>query len=159
MGDSIFNDRPTFQQLSDACAQVGFTASYCNIGDNDPNATIPRNYGRGPANFTFNLGIDKTFGFGGKAVARSENSSGRRGRRGGRRGGNVFGGRRGVRGGGERKPYNITFGIRLRNLFNTNNVNNPVGNINSSLFGSSTSSSGGFRGGPRRIEFRTRFRF
>ena len=157
-GDSIFNDRPTFQQLSDACAQVGFTASYCDIGGNDPNATIPRNLGRGPSSFTMNLGIDKTFGFGGKPAAQGDNSSGRR--RGGRRGGNVFGGRRGGRGGGERKPYNLTFGIRLRNLLNTNNVGNPVGNINSSLFGQSTGSGGGrFGGGARRVEFRTRFRF
>jgi len=160
-GDSIFNDRPTFQQLSDACAQVGFTASYCDIGGNDPNATIPRNLGRGPSSFTMNLGIDKSFGFGGKAVAQGENSSGRGGRRGGRRGGNVFGGGRGGRGGGERKPYNISFGVRFRNLLNTNNVGNPVGNINSSLFGQSTGSGGGgrFGGGARSVEFRTRFSF
>ncbi|NNF00365.1 MAG: hypothetical protein HKN25_15195 [Pyrinomonadaceae bacterium] len=160
-GDSIFNDRPTFQQLSDACAQVGVTASYCDLGDNDPNATVPRNYGRGPSSLTVNLGIDKTFGFGGKPAVQGENSTrrGRGGRRGGRRGGNVFGGGRGGFGGGERKPYNITFGVRLRNLFNINNVGNPVGNINSSLFGTSTGGIGGWGGGARRIEFRTRFRF
>lgn len=167
-GDSIFNDRPTFAELSDACLANGITASWCDTAGNDPNAIIPRNFGRGPSFFTINLGIDKNFGFGGSgdtAQSQSSNSSGRGGRRGGRRGGNVFGGgRRGSSRGGGRSPYNLSVGLRFRNLLNTNNQNAPVGTISSNLFGQSTDTIGGFgrggsSGGNRTVELRLRFRW
>ncbi len=161
-GDSIFNDRPTFAQLEDACNRNGITESWCDVSGNDPNAIVPRNFGRGPGSLNVNLSIDKTFGWGNSASSdRSDPNIGRGGRRGGRRGG-MFGGRggRGGFGGRDRKPYEFTLGVRFRNLLNTNNLNNPVGNINSPLFGQSTNIQGGFRGGgPRTVEFRTRFRW
>ncbi len=175
-GDSIFNDRPTFGQLNDACIERGLTDSWCNVSGENPNATIPRNYGRGPSLFTVNLGIDKNFGFGGSGTASGDQTSGggdRGGRGGGglvRRGGGGGGGRGpgGMFGGGnERKPYNLSVGVRFMNLLNTNNANSPVGNINSPLFGQSTNTVGAFGRGPggggaggnRRVEFRTTFRW
>ncbi len=165
-GDSIFNDRPTFAQLNTRCNELGLTSSFCDTSGEDPNAILPVNYGRGPGFFTINFSLDKTFGFG-KSANRSggNNQSARRGsRRGGRFGG--FGGRRGrggFFGGGDRKPYNLTVGVRFYNLLNRNNPNSPVGNLNSPLFGQSTNTAGSFgRGGSsgnRRIEFRTRFRW
>ena len=161
-GDSIFNDRPTFGQLADACLRTGITESWCDVSGFDPNETIPRNFGRGSGRVIVNLSLSKTFGFGNSGVAPSSDSSAQSGRGRGRRGrGNVFGGGRRGRGGfggGERKPYNFTVGLRFRNLLNKTNVNNPVGNINSPLFGQSTSTLGRF-GGPRTIEIQTRFRW
>jgi hypothetical protein len=172
-GDSIFNDRPTFGQLADACFENGLNATWCDVAGEDPNSIIPRNYGRGPSSFTVNLGIDKNFGFGGggsssdQAGGQTGGGGGGRGGRGGGRGGI---GRRGgggggmFGGGGERKPYNLSFGVRIMNLLNTNNANTPVGNINSPQFGESTNTAGFFgrgggSGGNRRVEFRTTFRW
>jgi hypothetical protein len=168
-GDSIFNDRPTFGELSTRCSELALTSSWCDVAGYSADATLPRNFGRGPAFFTVNLGLDKTFGFG-KVGGDSDSASGEgargggmpgMGRRGGGgRGGGMFGG-----GGGERSRYNLTVGVRFSNLLNTNNANTPVGNLSSSLFGQSTNTAGGFgrgggnSGGNRSIEFQTRFRF
>lgn len=164
-GDSIFNDRPTFAELGNACQTNGLSASWCNVGGYDPNAIVPRNFGRGPSFTTVNLSIDKTFGFGGSnSDSADSDEAGGGGRRGGRRGGgNVFGGGRGgFGGGGERKPYNLRVGLRFSNLFNTNNMNSPVGNISSDRFGQSTNTIGGFgrgggSGGNRRADLSLRF--
>ncbi|MEZ5306610.1 MAG: carboxypeptidase regulatory-like domain-containing protein [Pyrinomonadaceae bacterium] len=171
-GDSIFNDRPTFGELASACQARGLTADWCNVSGYDANAIIPRNFGRGPAFATVNLSIDKTFGFGGKGDSAPANSGGdsgggdRGGRSGGRggRGGMMMGGPFGGFGGGERKPYNLTVGVRINNLLNTNNPNSPVGTISSALFGESTNTIGGFGrggggGGNRRVDLSLRFRW
>lgn len=172
-GDSIFNDRPTFGQLNDACVANGLTNTFCDVSGENFDEIIPRNYGRGPSLFTVNLGIDKTFGFGktsgGSTTQTAEGGGagpgGPGGGRGGGRGGRGGGGRGGFGGGGnERSPYNLTVGVRINNLLNTNNANTPVGNINSALFGQSTNTAGSFgrgggSGGNRQIEFRTSFRF
>ncbi len=160
-GDSIFNDRPTYGQLASACSLGGITDSWCDVSGNDPNDIIPRNFGRGPSSLTVNLSLDKTFGFG-KTASQSAGQAqdGNRRGRGGRRGGFGRGGRRGGFGGGsERKPYNLTLGVRFRNILNTNNKGNPVGNITSPFFGEPVNGLSGFGGQARRIEFRTRFRW
>jgi hypothetical protein len=65
-----------------------------------------------------------------------------------------------------RRPYNLNLGISFNNLFNTVNLGTPVGNVASSRFGQSTSTSGGFGGfgggggggaANRRIEVQARF--
>jgi hypothetical protein len=58
---------------------------------------------------------------------------------GGGRGG--FGGRGG--GGGGSGRYNLTFNVDARNIFNKVNLNNPVGNLSSPLFGQANSIAGG----------------
>ncbi len=186
-GDFIFNERPTFGQLAARCAELGLTASYCNIGSNDPGAIIPRNYGQAPGYFAVNMRVSRNFGFGGgKTVDTAANGQGGRNGRGGNRGGG--GGNRGGEGGGgggriaggpgmmmggfgggsdARKPYNLNVGVNFTNIFNNVNLNAPVGALNSNRFGQSTGIAGGFGGfggggGPtaaqnRKIELQLRF--
>jgi Carboxypeptidase regulatory-like domain len=178
-GDLLFTERPTFAQLNTRCNQLGLTNSFCDISNvADPNATIPRNYGRGPSFFSFNLGLSRTFGFGGERnVATTTTNPTTQGgvqnpvggnRRGGgganRGGGNRGGGGGGLGGGGTDSPYNLTVGVQISNLFNNVNLNTPVGNLISSRFGQSTSTAGGFgfgggggNSGNRRVELQVRF--
>lgn len=160
-GDTLFTERPTFGELADACTRWGVAASYCDVAGEDPNAVIPRNYGQSPKYFAVNLRLGKNFGFGRspEAVAVADGQAGRqrpggggipgaggRGPGGGGRGpgGGGRGGFGGGGGGGERKPYNLNLGISFNNLLNNVNFGSPVGNITSSRFGQSTSTSGGF---------------
>jgi hypothetical protein len=181
-GDSLQTERPTFAQLNARCNQLGLTNSFCDISDaDDPNAIIPRNYGRGPAFFSVNMNFSKTFGFGGekKAVATTtetpatvgQNPVGGGNRRaGGGGGGGNRGGGGGNRGGGagfgggSDSPYNLTLGLQVTNLFNNVNLGTPVGNLSSSRFGQATSTAGGFgfgggggNSGNRRVELQMRF--
>ena len=183
-GDSLFTERPTYAQLNTRCNELGLINSYCNVGGQDPNAIIPRNYAQGPKYFNVNLRVGKNFGFGGgETVARNDQQgAGRQGdaNRGGGIPGAGGGGGRGGDGGGrggfgggfggggnERKPYNLNVGLNFNNLFNNVNYGTPIGNLSSSRFGQSTSISGGFGGfggggggaANRRIELQMRFSF
>ena len=45
--DSLFFERPTFAQLNIRCQELALTNSFCDMtGVSDPNAFIPRNYGK-----------------------------------------------------------------------------------------------------------------
>jgi hypothetical protein len=179
-GDTNFTERPTFGQLSTACTRLKLTSGFCNVGSNDPNAVIPRNWAQGPASFSLNMRLSKTIGFGkAPAVATNGNGGGNRGNRGGggvpnlgigggRGGGGPRGGG-GFGGGDTRKPYNLNFGVNVTNLLNNVNFANPVAVLSSSRFGQfiSTGSSGfgGFGGGGgnsgpnRTVELFARFSF
>lgn len=156
-GDTLFTERPAF--ATDLLKPGVIVTKY---GAFDPNPApgqelIPRNYATGPSLFTVNLGISKTFSFGGSrgnnnAAAGGAPEGGRRGGGGGGRGG---GGRRGgggggfggggMRGGGSSDSrYNLTFSVQIQNLLNHTNEGVPVGNLSSSLFGLSRSTAGGF---------------
>jgi hypothetical protein len=191
--DTLFLERPTFGQLAARCATLKLNASYCNIGSNDPNAVLPRNWGVGPPSFSVNLRLSKTVGFG-KAPARvatngngGADGAGGRGNRGGGGGGRAGGGfpggggpgggGGGPRGGGggggffgggeTRKPYNLNFGVNVTNLLNNVNLSAPFGTLNSTRFGQSLSTAGGFGGfggggggsWNRRVELFMRFSF
>lgn len=178
-GDGFANERPTYGQLQEVCGELGLTNSYCNIGGNNPLSVIPRNYGEGPGSVTFNLSARKNFGFGKTAAQRAGNAGGGQGGPGGGGGmvmmgggpggggGGMMRGMGGFGGGGDvRRPYNLSVGINVNNLFNIVNLGNPIGSINSDRFGQSTSTGGGFGGfggfgggnGPnRRIELNMRF--
>ncbi len=173
-GDTVFTERPTYAALNTACVSRNLTGSFCDLGGiaNPLTAIIPRNYGRGPSSFNFNLRVGKTIGFGGaktSAVAGTPTegqSGGIPGIGGGRPGGGGGGGRPGFGGfGGGREgnsPYNLTLGLQFFNLLNNVNFNTPIGNLTSSRFGQSTSTTGGFFGGNsgnRRIELQARFSF
>ena len=167
-GDGQFAERPTFGQLNARCAALNLTASFCNIGSNDPNAIIPRNYGQGPNYFSVNLRLSKTFGFG-KTIGEKTAGGGRNGGGGGGGipggmiGGPGGGGRDGGGGGGRgpgggfggfgggsndtRKPYNLNVGINFNNLFNNVNFGQPIGSLSSNRFGQSISTAGGGFGG------------
>jgi hypothetical protein len=191
-GDTFFAERPTFGQLAARCSALGLTASYCNIGSNDPSAILPRNWGQGPPSFSVNLRLSKTIGFGKSPTVASNgngergNGRGNRGGGGGRQGGGGFGGGfpgaggRGGDGGGQRgggggffggsetrKPYNLNFGVNISNLLNNVNLSTPFGTLNSTRFGQSLSTAGGFGGFGgggggsynRRVELFMRFSF
>ncbi|PYV60625.1 MAG: hypothetical protein DMG95_13870 [Acidobacteria bacterium] len=134
---------------------------------------VPINYCTGPGNATFNLRLSKTFGFG-RETKGSAGGGGMGGPGGGQRGGGGPGGGLGPRGlgGGGGNPfafgqatghrYNLTFSISARNLFNTFNPGNPVGNLSSRLFGETLSVGGGpfaSASSNRRVDLQARFSF
>ncbi|MGE5645408.1 MAG: carboxypeptidase regulatory-like domain-containing protein [Acidobacteriota bacterium] len=159
-GDLVFTDRPAF-------AQSGIETPWGVFNPQPlPGETIiPRNYGRGPGQFSVNVRLSRTWGFGKRTEAAGAPGGGRfggggfgglgRGGRGGPHGmfGNVSTGRR----------YNLTLGVSARNLFNFVNLDTPVGNLTSALFGQSTALARSF--GPasgasnRRIDLQLRFSF
>lgn len=169
-GDSLFNDRPAF--ATDLTRPSVIETAYGTF-DTDPlpgAIIIPRNYAQGPGFFNLNMRLTKTFSFG--TGERAEGSGGGRyhGRRGGRGrpggglgpGGLSGGGRPGWWGsGGGGGRYSLELTVDARNLLNTVNLQTPVSNLSSPLFGQSRDIAG-FRGGAsanRRVEFQVRFRF
>ncbi len=187
-GDSQFNDRPAF--ATDLTRPSVVKTALGNF-DTLPIAgqtIIPRNWGNGPGNVSFNLRLSKTIGFGEKNTPASPAGGGdaeARGRMmsggGGPRGGGDHGGGGGSRGGGgggprggpggmfggeaANKKYSITFSASARNVLNHVNLSSPTGNLSSTLFGVSNSLAGGFGPGGgsasanRRIELQMRFAF
>ena len=180
-GDSMFLDRPAFagSMTGPGVVQTAYGNFLLNPGPGD--TIIPRNYGRGPGQFSLNMRLGKTWSFGGEGstgqagpggdMPMGPPPSGGRGMRGGGGGfhggpGGGQGGPGGMFGGGNsRKKYNLTFSIQARNLLNTVNLATPTGNLLSPLFGISTQTAGGFgpmggSAGPnRRIELSLRFSF
>lgn len=182
--DAQFFERPTYSALSTRCQAQGLTDSYCDISGiaNPATSIIPRNYGKGPGSFTLNMNLSKTFGFGGgskTAIAANQSGGQNQGAQGGQRGGG--GGGRGPgggpqigmmgRGGGgmfggggdARKPYNLTLGVNVQNVFNNVNLSQPVGSLTSPSFGRPRSTGGGFGFGGgggsanRRVDLQMRF--
>jgi hypothetical protein len=135
---------------------------------------IPPNYGVGPSQFTVNLRVGKTFGFGKKPEGSGASAGGGPGGRGGG-GGGGFGpglGGRGLGGGGggggffgpasTNTRYSLTFSVNARNIFNTVNLGTPIGALTSPGFGHSNSLVGGFfssSSANRRIDLQVMFNF
>jgi hypothetical protein len=142
-GDSVFADRPA---LAADLTRPSVRVTPFGAFDTDPPAgrrVIPRNYAEGPGYFVVNLGVSRTFAFG-KAAA----------------------GGGGAQAGGEGR-YRLTLGVRFTNLLNRVNLDQPVGNLASPLFGRSAATAGGFGAGSvgnpaagnRRAEAQLRFDF
>ena len=124
---------------------------------------VPINYCTGPSEFTFNLRVTKTFGFG--ASTRPVTPGG--GDNGGHGGHGDHGDHHGGGPGGfgptnTGKHYNLAFGVQVQNLFNNEDLSVPQGVLSSSNFGQSTQ----IYGGPytttsalRRITLQTSFYF
>jgi len=182
-GDSLFNDRPAF---ATDLSRASVVATRWGIFDTDPlpGATIiPRNWGDGPGQFTVNLRLSRTIGFGGErrstAPASAESPlaggpppggpGGPGGGRGGHGGPGMGGGPRGGPGmlfgeGSSNRRYSLTFSVSARNLLNHVNLAPPVGTLTSPLFGQSNALAGGMGPGGsasanRRIEFQVRLSF
>jgi hypothetical protein len=184
-GDSIFNDRPAFA-TSATLPQNLVVTKFGNF-DIAPAATakiVPPNLGTGPSQFTVNLRLSKTFGFGKKADA-TNGANGRSNRTGtfggpvgstggGNSGGGGGGGRGGAGGGGggggnfgfggndSGHRYSLTLGVSGRNIFNRVNLGPPVGNLSSPLFGQSISLAGGIfnsQAANRRVDLVATFSF
>ncbi len=132
-GDSLFTDRPAF--ATDLSRPSVVQTAY-GVFDTDPlpgQTIIPRNYGRGPGQFTMNLRASKTFNIGHRGPGSSVSAQPFQGRGG-------PGGRerdRGGRGGAENTLYSFTFSVTARNLLNNVNLAQPIGNLSSSRFGES----------------------
>jgi hypothetical protein len=166
-GSSIFNNRPSF-----AASPTEANAVSTKWGDFDTvpvagEKVIPIDYGDGFSQFTANLRLSKTFGFG-KEVQGGGNGGGGGG--GGRYGRGLGGGGLSSmgntnifnRGGSTNRRYNLTFSLSARNIFNTVNYASPEGNLSSPIFGKAYALAGGFfssAAANRRVDFQVRFSF
>jgi hypothetical protein len=165
-GDNQFNDRPAFAApASTDTMQTSFGALDLDPAWNQPR--IPYNYGTGPGQLSMNLRVSKSIGIGPKVTgdANSGNAGGGPGgggpppggggSRGGGPGGGGPGGGLGPGGlsgsGGPpgldqavARRYSLNFTAMARNVFNNVNLAQPVGVLESPLFGKSNALSGGF---------------
>ncbi len=172
-GDSLFNYRPAFASASTLPQNLVVTKyGSFDLAPAANEAIIPPNLATGPAQFTVNLRVSKTFGFGKKADT-SGNGGSRRapGTFGGPVGGPGGGGRGGGGGGGggmfgfggdSGHRYSLTLAVSGRNIFNRVNLAPPVGNLSSPLFGESNSLAGGIfntAAANRRIDLLATFSF
>jgi hypothetical protein len=121
-------------------------------------APIPINLCTGPSQFTTNVRLTKTFGFGPETRAPAGRQG--QGQQGGGPGGpGGPGGGRGGGGGGDRgrggpggfggggvgstgRRYNLAFGVQVLNLFNNQDLSTPIGTLTSQNFGRSTQLAG-----------------
>ncbi len=189
-GTGTFNARPALAAAGATGANIVMTPlGTFNIDPTNPQTIIPPYGYDNPGQFTFNLRLSKTFGFG-KETQRQGSSGGMggggggggRGGGGGGHGGGVGGGlgpgglsgggNSGMRsffgpGSGTSKRFNLTLSINARNIFNDVNLGQRIGTIGSPLFGQSNSIGGLFGGGPgggfqaanRRVDFQAIFAF
>jgi hypothetical protein len=135
---------------------------------------IPPYYATGPGQFSLNMRLAKTFGFGKRKESGTQGGQFFGG--GGPRGGGPPGGGlgpRGLGGGGgfaglfggapSNARYNLEFSINARNLLNIVNPAAPIGTLGSPLFGHSNQLAGaGFFSGTasnRRVDLQVRFTF
>jgi hypothetical protein len=172
-GDSIFNDRPAFATNLSLPSVVATPWGTFDTNPQPGQTIIPPNYGTGPAQFTANLRLSKTFSFGKKDAIASAQSpmggphgDGPRGR--GPAGGGIGGGSLTGPGGPFGRPntgsgrYTITFSAFARNILNRVNLAPPIGNLSSPLFGQSIALAGGpynTASANRRIDFQIVFGF
>jgi hypothetical protein len=141
IGSAQFNQRPGF--VSSISRQVVQTPLGAFDADPPPGeALVPINYETGPSQFTMNLRVSKTFGFGKEGGGSGEQNfygggggpggghGGGGGGHGGGPGGMIFGGGPG-RGGQNAvsRRYNLTLSVSGRNIFNDVNLAPPIGVI------------------------------
>jgi hypothetical protein len=147
IGSSIFNQRPAFASPLSNPANVVVTPLGTFDTVPQPGETlVPINFGTGSPQFTLNLRVSKTFGFGKESPRAAPSGPGGPG--GGHSGpahGGHFGGGGPMGGLGEATPhrYNLTFSVNARNIFNYVNLAPPVGIVGSPLFGQSNALAGG----------------
>jgi len=134
---------------------------------------ISRNYGRGPATFSLNMRLSRTWSFGDRGESGIANQSGPPPGMGGVRGGGGPPPGGGPGGGGpppgmfgasSGKKYNLTFTVSARNILNHPSYSAPIGNLSSPFFGESTSLAGfGPMGASttydRKVDMQLRFQF
>ena len=159
-GTSLFNSRPG---IATSASEPGVIQTKYGLLDPNPlpgEKIIGRNYGRGPGQFTVNLRVSKTFGFGpekAKASGMTPTMGGGPGHDHGPMGG-VFASPTTDR------KYNLTISMSGRNLLNHTNPGPIIGDITSPLFGQANSMAGGFgafseNANNRRLELQLRFSF
>ncbi len=179
-GDNQFNDRPAFA----SAASTNVVQTRYGAFDLSPSADatrIPFNYGTGPSQFSTNLRMSKSFGigprveggassggFGGPGGPGGPPPGGGPGGGGPPGGGLGPGGLSGRNGGPPRldqavpRRYSLTFAAMARNVFNAVNLAQPVGVLESPLFGKSNALAGGFFSSPaanRNVDLQMTFNF
>lgn len=175
-GDNQYNDRPSYATASSTDT---LQTAYGDF-DLDPSASatrIPYNLETGPAQFSMNLRLSKTFGIGPRVQGGSTGGTSNGGPGGGPGGGGPGGGPPGGGLGpgglsGNNGPprldqvaprrYSLTLSAMSRNVFNHVSLAAPVGVLESPLFGQSTAISGGFFGSAaanRTVDFQATFSF
>jgi len=188
-GDSTYNDRPykvpngyvspvpVPSGTVPPVQSIAGCGTFAQPGYQPAGAKLaPINDCTGPALFTFNLRITKTFGFGastkpaagnaqnGQGGAPPPGGGGHGGPPGGPGGGGRGGGAFGFGGGGAStgKRYNFAVGVQLQNLFNNEDLAPPTSTLTSSQFGRSTQLTGGpytTNSALRRIQLQASFQF
>jgi len=173
-GTSRFNSRPSLAATGATGANIIGPTPYgtFNVLPLPGQALIPPNYATGPGQFSVNMRLGKTFGFGKRKEAGGGGGGfgGPYGGGGGRGGG--LGGRGLSSGGGgmggmfggppSNAKYNLEVSVFARNLFNQVNLGTPISSLGSPLFGQSRSLAGMFFGGTaanRRLDMQIRFSF
>lgn len=177
--DGVVDDRPAFASGVTAANAVctnaqNFTSpsKAQSLYPGEPYTEVPVNFCTGPAAMSFNMRLNRTFGFG----PRTEQPGGNRG--GGPGGpppmgemGRHEGGRGGGRGGfggmdrsgsNTGRKYNLSLGVQAFNLFNQVPYGSPVGTLTSNLFGQYRQLVTGPYAQPnaiRRIAFQANFSF
>jgi hypothetical protein len=174
-GFDTFNERPAFvssttcpamavQSTNVICTPLGTFNDAPALGQ----SVVPINSGTGPSQFTLNLRLTKTFGFGPETAGGGGNTGGPHG--GGH--GSGLGGRGLTGGGGGGNPfgvvstnrrYNLSFSVSARNALNRVNLAPPIADIDSTLVGKYNSLASGpfsFSGNAsRRIDLQATFTF
>jgi hypothetical protein len=183
--DGVAAERPSLNPTISSASCVGSNLKYesgfgCFNLDPTSATQMMRNFGRGPASFTVNMRVSRTWSFGHKGESGPQNQFGPPGG-----GGPPPGGGGGPRGGGgpggggpppgmfgganNGNKYNLTLTASARNLLNHANYAAPNGSLSSPLFGQFTALTGGFGPGPmgggqsstfeRKIDLQLRFQF
>jgi len=151
-GDTLFTDRPAFDNANQPGAVITPFGVF-NLHPSPGATIIPHNYGEGPGFTILNFRLSRSFGIGpaedgqtgpartGPALSSLFSSPTTKHR------------------------YNLTVGVIVRNVLNTNNPGLPIGNLSSRFFGRSNwlaSASGPADvafGNNRRVQFQLRFDF
>jgi hypothetical protein len=158
-GTSLFNSRPGF---ATSASQPGAIQTKYGLLDPDPTPgerIVPRNYGRGPGQFTVNVRVAKSFGFGPEKAAATGATPSSIAHPGGQPMAGIFNSPFTDR------KYNLTVAVQARNLLNHTNPGPIIGDITSPLFGQSNTMAGSGGGvfsegaNNRRIELQMRFSF
>jgi len=151
-GDTLFNARPG---ITTDPNKAGLIQTRYGLLDPNPapgEATLSRNYGRGPGYILLNLRLTKLFEFGGRSV----------------NGAIAAASGKPASGSSERHRYTISLSASLRNLLNHKNPGPIVGDITSPLFGQANQTYGatglggtGFleTANNRRLELQAKFIF
>jgi hypothetical protein len=168
-GTTLFNARPGIPTDPN---KLGLIQTKYGLLDPNPTqgeATLSRNYGRGPGPVTVNLRVTKTIGFGPHREAAAASSRGPGGPEFGR-GGGVFStgaGQGASMPGAAARRYSLSISMSVRNLLNHTNPGPIIGNITSPLFGEANQPAGSGGGGGgfseaannRRLELQMRLNF
>jgi len=156
-GDTLFTERPAVATDLTRPSVVETHFGNFDLNPLPEQQIIQRNIGRGPAFFTVNLGLTRSFGFDslvGRKASESNQSA---------KGPSILI-PKSQKVASRDKRYRLLLSVNCDNLFNRANGAIPIGNLSSPLFGQSVSSAGPFGGGVlqssnRRIRLQLRFEF